>query len=75
MSLPDDGMSAFARELHAEVIERSKDSSGHADFKENAFTQLVVEYLTDAWVTEDGQVCYLEKSLPSPWGTVKTNGY
>lgn len=75
MSPTDDGMIAFARELHAEVVERSKDSSGHADFKENAFTQLVVEYLTDAGVTEDGQVCYLEKSLPLPWGTVKTNGY
>ena len=75
MSLPEDGTGDFARELHAEVIERSKDSSGNADFKENAFAQLVVEYLTDAGVAEDGQVCYLEKNLPTPWGVVKTNGY
>lgn len=75
MALSDKEMAEFSRGLHAEVIERSRDSAGQADFKENAFTQLVVGYLTDAGVAEDGQVCYFEKKLPPPYGTVKTNGY
>src|SRR5665647_2255905 len=75
VALSDKEMAEFSRGLHAEVIERSRDSAGQADFKENAFTQLVVGYLTDAGVAEDGQVCYFEKKLPPPYGTVKTNGY
>lgn len=66
----------FRRGILSDVIERAGgiDGSGASvDFKENAFTQLMIEYLADSGVAEDGQVCFIEKQLPV--GTVRANGY
>lgn len=66
----------FRRGVLSDVIERAGglDGSGELiDFKENAFTQLMIEYLADSGVVEDGQVCFIEKQLPV--GTVRANGY
>jgi len=68
----------FRRGIISDVLERAagvNGDSGDADFKENAFTQLMIEYLADAGVADDGQVCFIEKQLPAPAGTVKANGY
>ena len=67
----------FRRGILSDVIERAGglDGSGDlVDFKENAFTQLMIEYLADSGVVEDGQVCFIEKQLPVV-GTVRANGY
>jgi hypothetical protein len=68
----------FKRGINAEVIQRAAgvdEDDAAADFQENSFTQLMIEYLSDAGVTEDGHVCYLDKTLPAPVKSIKTNGY
>ena len=47
----------FAEELRQEVLSRSGDEeSGH--FREDAFTEVMIEYLTQAGEADDGEVCY-----------------
>lgn len=74
------GMDEFARRIRAEVIERShgQPEDEHSleitpDFLENAFTQLMFDYLSDNGVIEDADVCYFQygKGLEE----AKINGY
>ena len=65
----------FRRELNAEVVDGARDDAGGGDFKENVFTRIVIDCLTEAGVAEGGEVCYLDKQLPAPYGTIKCNGY
>lgn len=74
------GMGEFARRIRAEVIERShgqpedEHSQGIApDFLENAFTQLMFDYLSDNGVIEDADVCYFQYGTGSE--KAKINGY
>lgn len=69
----------FARELNAEVLLRAAgaDSAdvGAGEFKVNAFTAVVTDYLTEAGIAEDIQPCYFEKALPANKGIIQANGY
>ena len=47
----------FAEEFRQEVLSRSEDDeSGH--FREDAFTEVMIEYLTQVGEVDDGDVCY-----------------
>lgn len=68
----------FSRELYADTVNRASGGvagDGEADFKVNVFTRMVVDYLTDAGIAEEGEVCYFEKKLPANKGIVRANGY
>lgn len=68
----------FAREVHAEVIDRAtggEAGSSAADFKVNAFTEMLIDYLSESGAAEGGQVCYFEKPLASGKRPMHVNGY
>ena len=68
----------FARELHADTVERSGGGvAGEvaADFKVNVFTRIVLDYLTDSGIAEEGEVCYFEKRLAANRPPARTNGF
>lgn len=78
--LQERDLAEFAQRIHAEVIDRShgqveSDSyEGDApDFKENVYTQVMLDYLTDYGVIDDAEVCYYQHRTSS--GNVKVNGY
>jgi AIPR protein len=65
-------LARFITNLHQEVITNSESTSteGHeGSFREEEFTRLMIEYLTEAGELEDGHVCY-----HSARG-IKINGY
>ena len=65
----------FAQRLKSEVYDRAtgSDPSGTVDFRENAFTEVVVEYLIEIGLVENGQVCHCEMRLGRGLG--KTSGF
>lgn len=70
----------FRRELLAEVIDRSRGEvkselyeGSTPDFKENIFTKIFVEYLTDNSMTDEPSFCYLQRR--TGYGNVKINAY
>lgn len=68
----------FARELHADTVERAGGGiagESATDFKVNVFTRLVLDYLTDSGIAEEGEVCYFEKVNPTTRAVARTNGY
>lgn len=68
----------FGREIHSEIIDQATGGMGDGaagDFKVNVFTQALIDYLTESGAAEGGEVCYFEKTLPNPYGSLKTNGY
>jgi len=74
------GMDEFAQIIHGEVIERSHGQveDEHfegtvSDFVENAFTQLMFDYLSDNGIIDDAEVCYFQYGTGSK--TARTNGY
>lgn len=72
MSNDDLELTRFAKDLQQQVIieaegDRSEEDEG--SFREEAFTRLMIEQLTDAGELEDGHVCY-----HSARG-IKINGY
>ncbi|MBW4553383.1 MAG: AIPR family protein [Aphanocapsa sp. GSE-SYN-MK-11-07L] len=72
MSNDDLELSRFAENLHQEVIISAEGNQTEEDggaFREEAFTRLMIEYLTEAGELEDGHVCY-----HSARG-IKINGY
>ena len=72
MSTDDLELGRFAENLRQEVIisaEGSQDEEDEGSFREEAFTRLMIEYLTEAGELEDGHVCY-----HSARG-IKVNGY
>ena len=51
----------FAEEVRQEVLSRSADDEfGH--FREGAFTEMMIEYLTQAGEVDDGEVCYYKNT-------------
>jgi hypothetical protein len=61
MSNDDLELARFAENLHQEVIisaEGNQINEEGGSFREDAFTQLMIEYLTEAGELEDGHVCY-----------------
>lgn len=72
MSNDDLELTRFAENLQQEVITNSEGSQAEGDegsFREEEFTHLMIEYLTEAGELEDGHVCY-----HSARG-IKVNGY
>ena len=70
----------FRRELLAEVIDRSRGEvkselyeGTKPDFKENIFTEIFVEYLTESGVIDEPRICYLQRR--TGYGNVKVNAY
>jgi AIPR protein len=59
---------AFAEEIRQEVLAHC-DAEGSNDFREERFTEVMIEHLKDANEIEDGTVCYHNK------GGAKLNGY
>jgi AIPR protein len=72
MSNDDPELARFAENLQQEVIisaEGNQEEEDEGSFREEAFTRLMIEYLTEAGELEDGHVCY-----HSAHG-IKINGY
>lgn len=70
----------FVRRFHSEVIERSRGEvesdlyDGRVpEYKEDAFTEIFLEYLTQNGVTDDAEICYFHRRTGI--GTVKLNAY
>ena len=77
----DQGLQEYAAQLQAEVLEQARgvgveevNSDGLAtDFKENVFTQVLIDELADAGALDDAQVCYYARKTGA--GHVKVNAY
>jgi hypothetical protein len=70
----------FAHRYQAEVLDQMENASlstagltSTSDFKENIFTQLVLEELLEAGVIEDCEVCFLSTRFGQ--GVIKVNGF
>jgi hypothetical protein len=70
----------FAREFHAETVSFARGEltagSGNAqpaEFKENAFTERVMEIISEAGAINDGHTCYFRKEVGNR--QLKVNGY
>jgi hypothetical protein len=65
----------FSQRLNAEVRERASGlgDDGTPNFRENAFTELVAEYLSEIGVIEDATTAFCE--LRSGRGMARVNGY
>ena len=47
----------FAEEIRQEIVSRcNEEESGH--FREDKFTEVMIEYLVQAGEVDDGEVCY-----------------
>lgn len=69
-----DDPSKFLAALNAEVMDRAGGLDGTAaDFKENVFTEIVLEQLADLGVVEDAECVYFEGRAGR--GPAKLNGY
>lgn len=66
---------SFLQEVCTEVRERAlgNGAGSIADFKENVFTEYVLDNLAEAGVIENYEVCYFESKVGR--GTAKVNGY
>lgn len=65
--------STFYEELQADVISEAVNSSDGEDFKENAFTKIIVSDLAVAGVLESPTTCHYESTISGL--TVKINAY
>ncbi|MCY1022102.1 AIPR family protein [Pyxidicoccus sp. MSG2] len=70
----------FAREFHAEVVSAARgemasqsSASQEVEFKENAFTERVMEIIAEAGAVSGGHACYFRKELGNR--QLKVNGY
>lgn len=65
----------FAERLISDVRDRATGGgpSGRADFRENAFTEIVVEHLFEIGMVENGEVCHFEARVGR--GIGKVNGF
>ena len=67
----------FAERLNSEVRDRAMGGglSGKKNFRENAFTEIVVEYLSEIGMVENGEVCYCETRVGRGIGKVSGFGF
>lgn len=69
----------FAREFHAEIVSLARGelaTAGNtqlAEFKENAFTERVMEIISEVGAINDGHTCYFRKEVGNR--QLKVNGY
>ena len=66
----------FAERLISDVRDRATGGgpSGNTDFRENAFTDIVVEYLLEIGMVENGEVCHFEARVGRGIGKVSGFG-
>ncbi|GAA4428748.1 AIPR family protein [Bremerella cremea] len=71
----DSGLLHFSQQLRAEVLARATVDAedGQAEFRENVFTTLVAEYLAEAGVIDDAEVCFFCRRTGK--GIVKINAF
>ena len=67
----------FAERLSSELRDRAMGGglSGKKTFRENAFTEIVVEYLAEIGMVENGEVCHCETRVGRGIGKVSGFGY
>ena len=67
----------FAETLNSDVRDRAtgSDLSGNIDFRENAFTEVVVEHLFAVGMVENGEVCHCEARVGRGIGKVSGFGF
>ena len=67
----------FAERLISDVRDRATGGgpSGRADFRENAFTEIVVEHLFEIGMVENGEVCHFEARVGRGIGKVSGFGF
>ena len=67
----------FAERLISDVRDRAMGDSvsGKKDFRENAFTEIVVEHLLEIGMVENGEVCYCEIRVGRGIGKVSGFGF
>ena len=78
--LEERDLGEFAQRIQAEVIDRSRgqvESDSYEgntpDFKENVFTRMMLDYMTDYGVIDEAEVCFYQHHTNK--GKVKVNGY
>ncbi|HEY3295385.1 MAG TPA: AIPR family protein [bacterium] len=75
----DRQLEEYVLNFRAEVMERARgvadatSDGSDSDFKENAFTQLFTEYLTEIGEIDDAEICYCFKDTTR--GQLKSNAY
>jgi hypothetical protein len=70
----NEDLTKFVAELNTEIMDRAGGADGSgADFKENAFTEVVLEYLEGLGVVENSACVFFEGRAGR--GTGKVNGY
>ena len=67
----------FAERLSSDVRDRAMGGglSGKKNFRENAFTEIVVEYLSEIGMVENGEVCHCETRVGRGIGKVSGFGF
>jgi hypothetical protein len=68
-----DDLATFAAHLSEDVHERAIGGDGGAEFRENAFADVVSEHLAEIGMIEDPVICYHEGRVGN--GVVRLNGY
>ncbi len=73
----EDELRIFAERLIFDVRDRATGGglSGRTNFRENAFTEIVVEYLSEIGMVENGQVCHCETRVGRGIGKVSGFGF
>lgn len=71
----DPELAEFAHRFHGEVIARARgfDETKEADFREEAFTEVFIEYLAETGAISDGTVCHFERTIAR--NNVRVDGY
>lgn len=68
-----DDLDAFANALSSEIRDRAVGDSAGAEFRENAFVEIVADHLTEIGMLANPQICYHEGRVGN--GIVRLNGY
>lgn len=66
-------LSAFAITLSAEIRDRAIGDSAGAEFRENAFVEIVADHLAEIGMLDNPEICYYEGRVGN--GVVRLNGY
>ena len=74
MATTDDDVIAFRTGLLADIQEsRGGNAVALPDFSENIFTEKCTEFLSEAALTENPEICHFERSFGNR--TARANGY
>jgi hypothetical protein len=68
-----DDVAAFASSLAADIRDRALGDAAGAEFRENAFIEIVADHLAETGMIDNPEVCYYEGRVGN--GIVRLNGY